>query len=313
MTIFTDWKPETSRLWGKHPLVLHHSLHEHPLFTDEALADLIDGYPRKDYSLVVPGKQGEGQHAQWREGDFGGLSGKEVLQAISEGFLWLNLRNLPRNDEGFRRLADEIKGEMEERTGQKIRTFEMTLLITSPGAQTYYHLDVPGQSLWHIRGKKRAYLYPTTPPYLKPEDLEKVVMQRQEEEIPFEDWFDDYALVVDMEPGMMAHWEHFAPHRVENVEGLNISITTEHWTEQLAREYQVIYANGILRSLGITPRSTATAGLAAMAKVALQAAWRRAGLEKKLSWRRRIEFALESAHPVRMRDITPFELNPAER
>jgi hypothetical protein len=100
---------------------------------------------------------------------------------------------------------------------------------------------------------------------------------------------------------------------VENVEGLNVSITTEHWTDQLAREYQVIYANGILRSLGFTPRSTATAGLSAMAKVALQAAWRRAGLEKKLSWRRRIEFALESADPVRLRDIPPFELNPAER
>ncbi len=313
MAILMDWKPHHARLWGRHPLLLRHSLHEHPLFSDEALADLIDGYPRRDYSLVIPGRQDEGQHARWREGDFGDLSGHEVLSAIREGFLWLNLRNLPRHHDGYARLAEEIRGELEERAGERIRAFEMTLLITSPGAQTYYHLDVPGQSLWHIRGHKRAYIYPVKPPFLKPDDLERVVMQLQEEDIAYEEWFDDHALVVDMEPGMMAHWEHFAPHRVENTRGLNVSITTEHWTERLAREYQVIYANGILRRLGLTPRGTATRGAAAMLKVALQAAWRRAGMERKLSWRRRIEFALESANPVRVRDITPFELNPAER
>ena len=310
-TVFHNWKPEHSRLWGKSPLVQQHNLHKSDLFTDEALAELIENYPRKDYSLVIPGRQDEEHHKQWREGDIGEASGKEVLQAIKDGFLWINLRNLHKNSPRFRDLRRQIITEMQQNVpGLYVKEAEITLLITSPGAQTYYHCDVPGQSLWHIRGRKKAYIYPATDPFMPEATLERVIMQETEEEIPFESWFDDHALVVDMEPGMMAHWPQFAPHRVENYDSLNVSITTEHWTTQIERQYKVRYANGLLRrNFGITPQSLATTGTAYAAKAVLQSLWRRSGLARRHMWSRKIDFKLNPSAPERLTEITPYTLH----
>ncbi len=311
-TIFDNWKPEHSLLWGKAPVVQRHNLHKSPLFSDESLAELIENTPREDYSLVIPGSQDEKQHHQWREGDIGNASGAEVLRAIKDGFLWINLRNLPRNSAAFSDLDRQLFEEMQANVpGLKIRHSEITLLITSPGAQTYYHCDVPGQSLWHIRGRKKAYLYPATAPFLPEEHLERVVMQETEEEIPFESWFDDHAAIIDMEPGMMAHWPHFSPHRVENHDSLNVSITTEHWTRELERAYKVRYANGLLRrKLHITPKSTDTSGIAYLSKAVLQSVWRRSGLARKHIWSRKIDFRLDPANPGQTKEIPPFTITP---
>ena len=45
--IITDWQPHFPALFGKHTLALSHSLASSPLFTDEALARLIDAAPRR--------------------------------------------------------------------------------------------------------------------------------------------------------------------------------------------------------------------------------------------------------------------------
>ncbi len=313
-TIFDNWKPEHSCLWGKIPVVQQHNLHKSPLFTDEALAELIENYPRADYSLVIPGRQDQEHHHKWREGDIGDATGAEVLKAIREGFLWINLRNLPKNSVAFKHLDEQLFDEMQANVpGLKIKHSDITLLITSPGAQTYYHCDVPGQSLWHIRGRKKAYIYPATAPFMPDETLEQVIMQETEEEIAFEQWFDNHAAVVDMEPGMMAHWPQFAPHRVENYDSLCVSITTEHWTSEIERVYKVRYANGLLRrKFNIAAKSNATSGMSYLSKAVLQSVWRRSGLAKKHIWARKIEFKLDPANPHKMLDITPFTLSPGK-
>jgi len=310
--IFESWKAEHSELWGKSPVVQRHNLHKSDLFTDEALAELIENYPREDYSLVVPGRQDQGQHHKWREGDIGEATGAQVLEAIKDGFLWINLRNLPKHSARFKALKDQLFTEMQDNVpGLDIKQSEMTLLITSPGAQTYYHCDVPGQSLWHIRGRKKAYIYPATDPFMPQEVLEQVIMQETEEEIPFKEWFDDHALIVDMEPGMMAHWPQFTPHRVENYDTLNVSITTEHWTPEIERNYKVRYANSLLRrKVGLTPQSVATSGMAYFCKAVIQALWRRSGLARKYIWARKIEFRLTPSAPDMLSDIPPFTLSP---
>ena len=311
-TIFDNWKPEHSQLWGQIPILQQHNLNKSPLFTDDALADLIENYPRKDYSLVVPGRQDKKHHHQWREGDIGNATGAEVLKAIKNGFLWINLRNMPLNSPLFKELAEQLFDEMKTNVpGLKINDYDMTLLVTSPGAQTYYHCDVPGQSLWHIRGRKKAYLYPATAPFMPDELLERVIMQETEEEIPFEQWFDDQATVVDLEPGMMAHWPQFSPHRVENYDSLNVSITTEYWTNEIERNYKVRYANGLLRrKFHMNPKSTDTNGMAYLSKAILQSVWRRSGLAKKHVWSRKIDFKLDPSNLDEMIDITPFHISP---
>lgn len=303
--IFTKWTRENTAGWGKAPIKLAHRLHKHELFSFDALADLIDGYPREHYALVEMGAQGSSRRL-WREGDIGRLSGRQVIEAIRNGRMWLNLRNVGKLDKRYGAVLDQMFTEIRDNVGG-YETYNRTsgILISSPNAQVYYHIDLPGQSLAQIHGRKRVYVYPPEPPFLTPEQVEHIALYEVEVDIPYEKQWDEQAAVFEIEGGDMLHWKLNAPHRVENLDCLNVSMTTEYWTEDVRRNQMINMANGILRHrLGLNPRSRATSGPGFWAKAALQAAVRRAGLlQKARKSRRPVEFTLDAEHPGRVVDL----------
>lgn len=304
--IFTDWTDETTRAWANEPLRLKHRLHADPLFSMDGLAELIDSYPRQHYSLVQVGTPG--QRRLWREGEIGRMSGARVIEAIANGRMWLNLRNVGSVDPRFAALRDRLFGEIAERVpGFHALASTMGILISSPKAEVYYHMDLPGQSLWQIHGKKRVYVYPAEPPFRRDEDLERIALYQVEVDIPFDPAYDKHARVFEIEGGEMLHWPLNAPHRVENLDCLNVSMTTEYWTEPIRRSQMINLANGILRhKLGVTPRSRATSGPGFWAKAALQAGVKRSGLlQKARKTLRPIEFELDTERIGQLRDIAP--------
>jgi hypothetical protein len=277
---YTDWQPEHARDWGTRPMRLAHPWHRDPLFEPQALARLIERYPREHYALVNTSttgeKAGEGKR-RWREGDIGSLSGEQVIEAISRGGLWLNLRNVHEVDARFGALLQAAHDELSARMpGFEPSALRMGILVSAPGAQVHYHADLPGQALWQISGRKRVYLWPAEAPYLTPEALERIALTSLEVGMTYDPAFDREATVFDLEPGQMLHWPLNAPHRIDNHDVLNISVTTEYWTPQIRRSQMVTLANGLLRQhLGITRASRSIAGPGFWAKAALQAAWRR--------------------------------------
>lgn len=75
--------------------------------------------------------------------------------------------------------------------------------------------------------------------------------------------FDECAQVFDLEPGDVVTWPQNAPHRVENSDDLNISLSTEHYTARQIRHVRVCKANRLLRrTVGLPCRSLKTEGLA---------------------------------------------------
>ncbi len=270
--IFTDWTAETTASWAKAPLRLSHRLSQHPLYSLDALAELIEGYPRQHYALVEMGPQGSNRRL-WREGDIGALSGAEVIEAIKRGRMWLNLRNVSGVDRRYKDVLDQIFGEVRTNV-PGYDTYDRTcgILISSPNAQVYYHMDLPGQSLWQLHGKKRVYLYPTTAPYLTGEQLERIALYEVEVDIPYDASYDKAATVFEIGPGEMLHWPLNAPHRVENLDCLNVSMTTEYWTESIRRSQIINMANGILRDkIGVPPMSRKLTGPGFYANAVLQA------------------------------------------
>jgi hypothetical protein len=222
--------------------------------------------------------------------------------------MWLNLRNVASVDKRFAELRDELFGEIASRVpGFQAFDSTMGILISSPKAEVYYHMDLPGQSLWQIHGKKRVYVYPAEPPFRRDEDLERIALFQVEVDIPFDPAYDKHARVFEIEGGEMLHWPLNAPHRVENLDCLNVSMTTEYWTEPIRRSQMINMANGILRhKLGITPKSRAIDGPGFWAKAALQAGVKRAGLLKQARKSKRpIEFELDTERIGEIRDIAP--------
>lgn len=304
--LLKGWQPHHHTLFGKHTLKLNHQLTESGLFTENVLSELIDRYPRELYNLNTIGTDAKKQN--WREGHLDGVSGKEAIEAIKTGHLWLNLRKVMDVDKRYDDLLKGIFADFEDKV-PGLKTFKQNLgiLISSPKMQVLYHSDVPGQGLWQITGRKRLYVYPNTEPFLTKDSLEGLILGETHEEVPYESWFDDYAEIHDLGPGEMVLWALNGPHRVENEDCLNISVTTEHYTNEIRKSYAVNYANGVLRRrLGYPPATSTTDGFSPYAKAALTLFWKKLNLNRKRELARMIDFVPDKSAPLGYRDIEPF-------
>ena len=289
---FTNWTENVAALWGQQPICIDHRLHQSSLFSRAELTRLIANYPRAHYSIIHMGQQGTDRRF-WREGNIGGLSGEEVFEAVANGRLWLNLRRVNLVDSRYAELLKQLFGELNERIGLTSFNESAGILVSSPKAQVYYHADLPAQLLFQLMGRKRVLFYPPHKPFIAPEHLEHIAVSELEVDIPYAEWYDDYARTFEFAPGQMVQWPHTAPHRVENHDCLNVSMTVEYSTSATRRSYVVNLANGILRyQMGWTPRSRALSGPAFLAKAVLGKTLRNSPWVKRKK-AKRIEFELD--------------------
>ncbi len=310
--IFTDWQPKTSKLFSKHIITEKHSLHKHELFSDKALAKLIENSPRSNYHVNTHDLVNIDK-STWRDGEFGDLSGEEVLKAVRDGHIWINLQRPWEVDPAYGEILDQIFAETEANVSG-FKTLpdrnKMTILISSPKIKVFYHSDIPGQALWQIRGRKRVYIYPNSQPFLENSAIEKIILGRMDEHgIDYEEWFDEYAEIMDLEPGTMVHWPIHGPHRIENLDVMNVSVTTEHWTPQLRNIYAVHYANGLLRnSFGFKNLNTPTSGIGLYARLALAGFHKISGLKNIKKMRYKINFQVDPSEKLGYKTIDAYEL-----
>jgi hypothetical protein len=302
--VLTNWDDTHSVLWGHQPIQLAHEVHKSPLFSADTLAGLIERYPREHYSLVQTGARGSNR--VWREGEIGDLTGRQVMDAISRGGLWLNMRDVGAVDRRYREMLDGMFEEIATKVpGFSARDHQESILISSPDAQVYYHFDLPGQALMQIAGRKRVYVYPNTAPFLTPKMLEDVAVFNVEVDIPYQPWYDKYARVFDIGPGQMLNWELNAPHRVENLDTFSVSMTVSYTNDRIRRSEIVNLANGLLRNrFGYLPRSRNPHGPSYFAKAVMQKLYRDSGwVKRQRQARRPTEFRLDAAQPGRIIDL----------
>ena len=252
--ILTDWDAEKVAKFEREPVVAHHNLHKRDMFSDEGLIDLLDRYPREKLGIYCFGTDPL-QNTEIEAGIADGISGKDILAVVKRGRLWLNLRKADRELKEYAELRDAMFGDLMAQTpGLKTFREDLGVLISSPNTQVYYHLDVPLVTLWQIRGTKKVWLYPPKPPMLYDEDLERVVLKESEEEIPYQTSYDDNALLVEHQPGMVATWPQFGPHRIRNENMMNVSPSCEFQTMRSVVQANAVYANGVLRrNFGLSP------------------------------------------------------------
>jgi hypothetical protein len=244
-----------------------HGLHTSPLFSDAGLADLLDRYPRSMMNVYTMGS-GTTDRETFRRGEVGALSGAELLETVKRGRLWINLRQTNHHDPAMTALCDVMFAELEAgHPGVRTLKRDLGILISSPRAQVYYHLDIPLVTLWQIRGVKRAWVYPVSAPYIGEEALERIVLKETEEEFDFDPAFDNGAQVFDLNPGEMLTWPQNAPHRIVNHDMLNVSLSVEFMTVPALVRANAIYTNGLMRrQLGLRPQLNAQVGLGEWAK-----------------------------------------------
>lgn len=267
--------------FGLAPVAGRHGLADDALFSDAALVELLDRFPRENLHALSMGADPL-RPDENRLALHDGVGGAELLRAVRNGRLWLNVTRVDRADARYRDLIRALYAELSALApGFVPDSTQGTLLISSPQALVYYHADGPANALWHIRGRKRVWVYPALDGrYVPRELLEDIIAGVRHEYVPYEAAFDAGARVYDLEPGDWLHWPQNAPHRVTNLDGVNVSLSTEHFTRASRRRARVYRANRFLRTrLGWRDLSAREDGALALAKTVAHRAGRALGLD----------------------------------
>ena len=267
-SVFSTWECGEQFAAGQTIVRGTHTLGERDLFSDEGLAALIEQSPKEHVWFYAMGNDPE-KPQEWKVGRRGTRSAADVIEAVKRGRLWVNVTHVERHQDAYTKLLADMYGELAARSpGFEVRDYACNVLISSPKAMVYYHADALPNMLWHVRGKKRFYLYPHLDGRFAPQDfLERIFAAEVSEELPYKKEFEDYASVFELGPGDILAWPQNSPHRVQNTEGLNVSLSTEHRTPEGTRRELVYCANHFLRQrLGLPAQSTNTSGTLAEAK-----------------------------------------------
>ncbi|MFN3524374.1 MAG: transcriptional regulator [Phenylobacterium sp.] len=249
--IAVPWDDAQRQGFGRRPMVFGHRLAATGLFDDGPLAGLLDGYPAELFDINLFDMGPDGQMTM-RTGVRGRRPGREVLEGVKEGRVWVQLRGVETHHAplgrairaAFAEIAAEVPG---------FRPVQLTgqLILSAPGAKVPFHADAPGVCLFHIRGRKRIWIYPNDERHMPQRSMEDIMLKQTTEDLPYDPRMDAAAQVFDLEPGMAATWPLHAPHRIENLGTFNVSLSVDYqtWTSRMINGAH--YANGILRRRGL--------------------------------------------------------------
>lgn len=246
MDTLLNWTPELARRFTRDNLLFDHNLHNSDLFADEALIGLIDRFPREGVEVFTMGYD-PARSGQWFFGRRGNLDGRALLEGVKAGRLWLNLRKVNHHDPAVNALCERLFEEIAAKTGISTLKPDLGLLISSPNAHVFYHLDMPLVMLWQLRGTKTVHVYPAASPCIRDADLEAVALRESDEQLPYDPAWDRMALIHDLKPGEMMTWVQNAPHRIVNGDMVNVSLSIEFQTPKALWRANLIYGNGLLR------------------------------------------------------------------
>jgi len=274
-----SWSPIQGAALTSATVRSRHRLGDLPEFSDDALVALLDRHPRELVQAYSPGAIGEGSLPAV---DLGTASGAAILETLGGDLLWMVIR-VDSVDPGFGAIQDTLMSELAAVVPDLLPgTGSSNLLVSSPGAGVPFHLDTPPGILWHVRGRKRVWVYPALNEALVPHEmLEDLYAGVHREFVQYEPSFDDAAIVYDLEPGDVISWPQNSPHRIDAREQLNVSLATEFRTRRSERRARLYRANRFLhRQAHLPVRSTAEVGTMARIKRGVYAASRRTGLVK---------------------------------
>jgi hypothetical protein len=279
MTVY--WPDNAKEASGTEILRADHQLDQSERFSDDGLAQLLDLYPRAALEIWTFDKRGTG-HTLALKGRAPQMPGKDILDAVKHGRIWLNLRRVNDQLADLKPIADDLYGSLESAIGRRPMKQEMSLLISSPNVDVGYHLDIPMVALFQVRGRKRLWLYPNEESFASSEHVEHLVHLTREEDLPYHKSFDEHARVFELSPGMGVTWPQLAPHRVRNANCMNVSLSCEFMTMAGLVHANAIYTNALLRqNLNLSPKARGGIGPGALGKAAF------AGLHKAMQPRDR--------------------------
>jgi hypothetical protein len=202
-----------------------------------------------------------------------GLSLQESLDNINTSGTFVFIQNI-QNDPIYGPFVNEILDEIEtdiSKHQRKLQNRQAWVFITSPGGVTPYHRDQEAATYFHIKGKKKFWLWDAN-------DREICTQEENEffhgvhglKKTDYNDQKMAKAKMFEILPGDGIFFPYTAPHMVENgTEEFAISFSVTHMTEDDFNVRRINKINQILRKLGLSPRDLSESRLIDNMKLAM--------------------------------------------
>ena len=306
--MLSDWTESHTEAFQNEILTFKHRLNETGLFTDNALIDLLNKHPQDSLDVCTMGDPDHPLYPnKFRTGDFRDVDGKVLLDAAKAGRVWINVRRGMNVHPEYKDALDKMYGGIAEKTGNKAHNANGGILISSPVAKVPYHFDKTETILWHVRGKKRIYLYPLTQKFIPDRAYESTLLSYLSDDLPYDKEFDEHAQVFDLEPNQAITWPLNSPHRVDNQE-FCVSVTTEYSTRESGMKNAAMIANATLRHrLGITSDYSSAGPLNRQVKSVFGRVIKKVGLVPEDKTEDLVTFKVDASSKDFVVDTDPFQ------
>lgn len=307
-SMIVNWTDENTAKFQKEIMSFQHRLAETGLFTDEALANLLERHPAEMLDVCT---MGDADHPvypnRFRTGDFRDVPGQVLIDAAKAGRVWINARQAMNVHADYKRELDKMYGELAEKTGNKTFKPRGGILISSPVAKVPYHVDKTETILWHVRGKKRIYLYPMTDEFISDKGYEESLTNATDDDLPYNVAFEDAATAVDIPENTALTWRLNQPHRVDN-QTFCVSVTTEYSTSESMMKNAAMYTNAALRHrLGLNPSYTKDGALTRKTKSFFGRVIKKAGLVPNTATPDLVTFRIDPNAADFIVDVEPYQ------
>jgi hypothetical protein len=302
--IISDGPTSRTMRFGADLGVYQHTLHQSALFSDAALAQLLDSYPRESVEIYTVGADQRSVDKS-RRGSGESLSGAQLLDAVKTGRIWMRLRGAHKVAEAYQQIADKMFAELHQmHHGLTTFSHDVGVIISSPGLQEFYEFDMPLTALFQVSGEKVLRVWDAYEPYIQDTHLETHALTGLTPAIEFNPVWNEDAQSVALKPGMMATWAQNSPYRLVNSDALNVALYAAFMTPAALLRANVIYSNAVMRrKFGMAQRLVPSPSPFNLLKLGLVRA------AKQFNWyppslkTRAVSFHVEPAAPNAVREI----------
>jgi hypothetical protein len=308
VSMITNWTEAHTQGFQKDIINFGHSLADTGLFTDAALIDLLERHPSEKLDVCTMGASDHPLYPnKFRTGDFRDTPAEVLLEAAKAGRVWINVREAMNVHADYKRELDRMYGELAEQTGNRTFNPKGGILISSPVARVPYHFDKTETILWHVRGRKRIYLYPMTQDFFPDTAHEAAVTNYLNDDLPYHAEFDEAATVIDIPENTALTWPLNKPHRVDN-QTFCVSVTTEYSTRKSGMKNAAMLTNATLRHrFGMNPSYSREGELTRKIKSVMGRVISKTPLAPENTSKDMVTFRLDEKAPGFIVDVEPFE------
>lgn len=216
--------------FGKRPIKSRHNMQEMGIFKDQEIIDLLSEYPRSKLRVWSSGADPM-SFGEWQPVETTGVSGEEMFECLMKGRLWINLQRIDVLDESYARMSKSFYEALEEQCPHyKVDYIHSYVLLSSPNAFVYLHLDAYENFFWCVRGGKKFDLYPTNEGTIIGQGLMEDICAGEDDFFEYRPEYGWLRREYHVVPGDMMSWPQHSPHQVFNNDQLNVGYGTFHGT-----------------------------------------------------------------------------------